>query len=66
MNQDQLIGWIIVISIVNGAAWAITASHIRALRDNLSRERLRNAILRERLEPITLLWRSEHHHTSRP
>ena len=58
MTQDQLVGWLIVAAILNGGAWAWVAVHIRTLRDQLSKERLYSASLRERLEPMHNLWQS--------
>lgn len=59
MNQDQLAGWLIVAAILNTAAWTWGLLHVRALRDQLSKERLLSACLRERLEPMHTVWRSE-------
>jgi len=58
MNHDQLVGWGIVAIIINGTAWTCALAHIRTLRNDLSKERLIVAHLRERIEPMHVFGRS--------
>jgi len=51
MVQDQLIGWILVAALVSVGIWTSVALYVNSLCKQLSLERLRNASLRERLEP---------------
>src|SRR5579871_77924 len=59
MNNDQIIGWLIVAGAINGLAWACVLAHLNNLRNQLSREQLVSAHLRERLEPMYVFGQSE-------